>query len=216
LEQIVAKTAEGAKRGIVPYQELLNSELTLLRYKLELLEIPERLAPNPRGDEAPASPLAAADSRKARITQKETELRRAEALLKQNAISLEEIRRLKIDLARLKAEAATASGDYPAALWLYEGVVSEWEATVGGTKRLADRGTVGQSELRVAEVALAEARVDALKAGVRRQLAEIVRIREKELAEAKILFDAKAIPAEEVRNAEQALNAARVRLAEVR
>ena len=70
--------------------------------------------------------------------------------------------------------------------------------------------------MRTAEVALAEARVEALKAGVRRQLADLVRGREKELAEAKILFDAKGVPAEDVRKAEQALGAAKLRLAEER
>jgi hypothetical protein len=150
------------------------------------------------------------------VTQKETELRRAEALLKQNAISLEEIRRLKIDVARLRAEEATAAGDFPSAVGLYERVVAEWEATVAESKRLADRGTVARSELRLAEVALAEAKVDGLKAGVRRQLAEIVRIREKELAEAKILFDAKAIAAEDVRKAEHVLREAKLRLVDER
>ncbi|HKB06414.1 MAG TPA: sigma-70 family RNA polymerase sigma factor [Gemmataceae bacterium] len=216
LEQIVAQQAEWAKKGIVPYQALLNSELTLLRYELELLEIPNQTASTPPSDVVPPSPQATSDLRKALITQKETELRRAEALLKQNAISLEEVRRLKIDLAGLKAEEATAAGDHSAAVSLYEGIVAEWETTVAGTKRHADRGTVAQSELRLAEVALAEAKVDALKAGVRRQLAEIVRIREKELTEAKILFDAKSIASEDVRRVERALREAKRRLVDER
>jgi hypothetical protein len=73
-----------------------------------------------------------------------------------------------------------------------------------------------RAELRTVELALAEAKVEALKAGVRRQLADIVRLRQQELADAKTLFDAKAIPAEEVRKAEQAFTEAKLRLAEER
>jgi multidrug resistance efflux pump len=218
-EEIVAKTADGVKKGIVPQQELLNVQMKVLDYKLRLAELEDRPAAAPRS-EPPQADLGRrpgdAESRAALIALKETELSEAERLLKLNAISQEEVRRLKIDLARLKAEAATAAGDYPAAVGLYEGVVTEWEATVAGTKRLTERGTLAQAELRSAEVALAEAKVEALKAAVRRQLADILRVREKELAEAKTLFEAKVIPAEEVRKAEQALNAARLRLAEER
>jgi hypothetical protein len=95
-------------------------------------------------------------------------------------------------------------------------VVLELEGIAALTRTRVERKTAPKSELRAIEVALAEARVDALKVGVRRQLAEIVRAREQELAEAKSLFEAKAVAAEDVRKAEQALQQARLRLAEER
>ena len=66
------------------------------------------------------------------------------------------------------------------------------------------------------EVALAEAKAEALRAGVRQQLAKVVLLREQQVREAKKLFDAKAISAEEMRKAELALSEAKFRLAEAK
>jgi hypothetical protein len=63
------------------------------------------------------------------------------------------------------------------------------------------------------EVGLAEARVEALRAHVRRQLAEIVSVREADLKDARALADAKAMSAEDLRRAERALADAKARLA---
>jgi multidrug resistance efflux pump len=62
-------------------------------------------------------------------------------------------------------------------------------------------------------VALAESRIDALKAGVRQQLATILTAREEELRELRALQELKAVTSEEVRRAEQAVAEARARLA---
>jgi hypothetical protein len=216
-EEIVARTAERVRAGIVPSQELLNAERLLLEYKLKALELTPPPAADAQPDRAPADRrIQSAELRKAQIAQKLAELTRAEQLNKQNVVSAEEVRRLRIDLAAMKAESATAAGDHAAAAKEREAVVAEWEAVAVEARKRVEQRVGSRAELRTIEVALAEAKVEALQAGVRRQLAEIVRLREQELTEAKLLFESKAISSEELRKAAAALTAARLRLAESR
>jgi RNA polymerase sigma factor (sigma-70 family) len=216
-EEIVARTEEGVKKGIVPQQELFSAQMKVLEYKLRLAELEPRPAAEPRA-ERPAGDRgrAAGEARQAIIAQKETELRRAQALLRENAVSQEVVRHLKIGLCRLKGESAEAAGDHAAAVKFREEVVAEWEGIAAAMRRLADDRAVSQGAVRAVEAAVAEAKVDALKAAARQQLAEIVRIRERDLAEANKLFEARTVSAEVVRKAEQALHQARLRLAEER
>jgi RNA polymerase sigma factor (sigma-70 family) len=212
MEEIVQKTAEGVKKGIVPESELFNAECALLEYRYRLAELTHQANSDTRTDRK----AAVAERLKAEIDLKERELGRAKVLLREQAISQGEVRRLTIDLGRLKAAAAEAAGDFGESLRHREGVVAEHEALTTETKRLAARNTVSQAELRTAEVALAEARVEALAAGIRRQLAAVVELRDQEVRDARKLFDAKVISAVELRRAEQALAEARARLAQVR
>ncbi|MBO0698674.1 MAG: sigma-70 family RNA polymerase sigma factor, partial [Zavarzinella sp.] len=208
-EDVVQKTRDGVAKGIVPMGELVQAEFKLHEFKVRLLELPVNGPPDPR-----ARAVAAAE-RKAMIALKEHELAEAERNpLRQRIVSAEEVAQLRIDLGRLKADAATAAGDYSDAIKLREAVVLELEGIAALTRTRVDRKTAPKSELRAVELAVAEAKAEALKAGVRRQLAEIVRIREEELTEAKRLFEAKTITTEEVRKVEQALNQAKLRLAE--
>jgi RNA polymerase sigma factor (sigma-70 family) len=212
MEEIVQKTAEGVKKGIVPEQELFNAERDLLEYKYRLADLTHRTDSDPRADRK----AAIAERLKAEIDQKERELGRAKVLLREQAISQGEVRRLTIELGRLKAAAAEAAADYAAALRHREGVVAESEAQTSETKRLAERNVVSNAELRAAELALAEAKVEALAAGIRRQLAAVVELRDQEVRDARKLFEAKAITSEELRRAEQALAEAKARLAQGR
>jgi RNA polymerase sigma factor (sigma-70 family) len=209
VEQIVRQTEEGVKKGIVPQQELHNAQLKLLEYKFKLIEIT-----GPPADPRASAPAAPPPVRlEADIDHKKAELDRAEALAKQKVISQEEVRRLRIDLARLRAGAATAAGDFGGALKQREAVVAELDAQATAVRELVERKVASQSALPAIGVALAEARVEALRAGVRRQLAEIVAVREAEVKKTRVLHEAKAISAEELRQAERALAEAKARLA---
>ena len=54
--------------------------------------------------------------------------------------------------------------------------------------------------------------IERLRTEIRKQLADIVSIRERELKDAKTLFESKAISAEELRRAERAASEANARL----
>jgi hypothetical protein len=204
-EDVVQRCREAVARGIIPMSELANAEFALHEFKLKLLELPDR----------PADARArAAAEREAMIALKEHELAQAESsALRRRVVSPEEMAQLRVDVGRLKAEAATAAGDYAAAVKHREGVVAEFEALAALARARVERKSAPRAELRAAEVALAEARAEALKAGVRRQLAEIVALREAELKEARALADAKAITAENLRQVELAVAEAKARLA---
>ncbi|HKB04775.1 MAG TPA: sigma-70 family RNA polymerase sigma factor [Gemmataceae bacterium] len=211
LEEIVQKTEDGVKKGIVPEQELLNAQVTLINAKLKVAEL---------GD-GPATPPARPDpdrikALKALLTLSEQELSRAEALLKSKAISQEEVRTLRIEVARRQADLAEATGDYAAAARHREAIVAGTEEGAKFSRELAKIGAASQGEIRAQEIAVAEARVEALKTGIRLQLAQIVAAREKDLADAKAMYQAKALSAEELRKVEKALAEARQRLAEGR
>jgi len=212
MEEIVQKTTEGVKKGDVPEGELFNAERALLEYKYRLAELTHQADSDPRAD----AKTTVAERLKAEIAQKDRELGRAKVLLREQAISQGEVRRLTIEVGRLKAAAADLAGDYAAALRHREGVVAETEAQTTETKRLAERSGVSIAEVRAAEVALAEAKVEALAAGIRRQLAAVVELRDQEVRDARKLFDAKVISVEELRRAEQALTEAKARLAQGR
>ena len=203
MEEIVEKTAEGVRKGIIPQQELLNAERTVLEYKFKLLEI------------LPASRSLPSlqESRKASIEARERELARAEILLKQKVISLMEVQRLRVILSRLRAEESESLGEYATALKQREAAVAELAAIQAATKKLHEQGAASGTELRAINVAVAEAKVDLLQTETRRHLADIVAIREQELREAKALLEAKLGPIEEVRKAELALAEAKARLA---
>jgi len=212
MEEIVQKTTEGVKKGDVPEGELFNAERALLEYKYRLAELTHQADSDPRAD----AKTTVAERLKAEIAQKDRELGRAKVLLREQAISQGEVRRLTIEVGRLKAAAADLAGDYAAALRHREGVVAETEAQTTETKRLAERSGVSIAEVRAAEVALAEAKVEALAAGIRRQLVAVVELRDQEVRDARKLFDAKVISVEELRRAEQALTEAKARLAQGR
>jgi len=212
MEQIVEKTGEGVRKGIVPHQELLNAEQRVLEYKFKLAALTNASNAEQKKD----ATATLVDRLKSEIDLKDKELARAEALFKQQAIAQEELRRLRIDLGRLKAEAAEAAGDYAGSATFRDRVVGEWEAIATTHRNLMERGAISRSEVRTVEVAVAEARVASLQANVRKQLAHVVGLREQELRDARALFDAKAVSAEEVRTIERALNAARARLADGR
>jgi RNA polymerase sigma factor (sigma-70 family) len=212
MEQIVEKTAEGVRKGIVPQQELFNAERSVLEYKFKLAALTDAANAEQKKD----TKATLADRLKTDIDHKERELARAEVLFKQKAISQEEVRRLRIDLGQLKANAAEVAGDFDGAVKHSDGVVGEWEAILSMYRTIMERGATSRAELRAVEVAVAEARVAALQANVRKQLAQVVALREQELRDARALFDGKAISAEEVRTIERALTAARARLAEGR
>jgi len=206
MEEIVEKTAEGVRKGIIPQQELLNAERTVLEYKFKLLEI----LPAAR---SPASPT---QSRKASVEARERELARAEILLKQKVISLMEVQRLRALLSRLRAEEAESLDEYARALKHREASVAELLAVHAATKQMHEQGTASRTDLRAINLAVAEAKVDLLQTETRRHLAEIVAIREQELREAKALLEAKLSPIEEVRKAELGLAEAKARLAKGR
>ena len=208
LEEIVARTEEGVKRGIVPEKELLNAQVKLLEYKFKLVELagPTAKDPRPAGAKAIAPGPAVLDAQ-------EQAVERALKAATQNTISQQEVRKLKIDLARTRAEVASARGDLAAATKHREAVVCELETQLTATRAMIERSGAARSELRAAEVALAEARVDALRAAVRQQLAAIVALREEDLREARARYEAKVGSASEVRQAEVGLAEAKARLA---
>jgi multidrug resistance efflux pump len=147
------------------------------------------------------------------IADKLKELERAEALLKQHAISLEEIRRLRVDLNCLQAQAATARGDYSEAARQLDAAVAEIEADAAAIRAGVERKTNPRSAQRTIDVELAKARVEALQAHIRQQLATIVSAREEELRELRALSDSKAVTSDEIQRAERALSEAKARLA---
>jgi hypothetical protein len=206
MEDIVARTDEGVQRKIIPQQELLNAQLKLLEFKFKLAELSGPPAPSP----AAGSPAGKAETG---VAAAERDLARAEALYKQKVISAAEVRPLRVDLNRLRAHAATARGDHAEAAKQLDAAVAEIEDRAADVRAGVERQTNPRSELRMVEVGLAEARVEALRAHVRRQLAEIVTVREAELKELRALADAKAISAEELRQAERAVADAKARLA---
>ena len=83
-------------------------------------------------------------------------------------------------------------------------------------KKSVDGGTALLAELRTINVAVAEANVEASRTETRRQLADIVAIREQELNEARDLFGAKKLTQAELRKAEDALAEAKARLAKAK
>jgi RNA polymerase sigma factor (sigma-70 family) len=201
LQTLLDRTEVAFKQGTAGESEVLNARVRLNEAKLKLLELADQPLPT------------AAREYAAVIAAKENELARAETLHKQGTISVEELRRLRIDLHRLKAEAATAQGDYGVAAKERGAVVAEFDASANDMRTLVENKTAPRAELRRTEVALAEARVEALKAGVRQQLASIVAAREDDLREVRALQESKSVSIEEVRRAEQALAQARARLA---
>jgi RNA polymerase sigma factor (sigma-70 family) len=207
LERIVQKIEEEVKKGLAPEVDLLNAQATLNNYKLKRLNMLDTpVAPDPRHIEA----------LKALVTQTERELTRAEALLKSNAVSQDEVRRLRVEHARRQADLAEATGGHATAAKHREAVVIGSEEGAKLARAMAERGAVSQAEVRAQEVAVAEAKVEALKAGIRLQLAQIVAVREKDFADAKAMYQAKTLSAQELRRIEQALIDAKRRLAEGR
>ena len=176
LEDIVAQTEEGVRRQIIPQQELLNAQLKLLEYKFKLAELSGPAAPRPTA----GSPAGKAETD---VAAAERDLARAESLFKQKVIPAADVRRLRVELNRLRALAATARGEYAEAAKQLDAAVAEIEAHAADIRAAVERRISPQSELRTVEVGLAEARVEALRAHVRRQLAEIVVAREAELKE---------------------------------
>jgi len=207
MEDIVAQTEEGARRKIIPEQELLNSQLKLLEYKFKLTELSGRPVPAPS---AAGSPVEMAETG---VPAAERDLARAEAMYKQKIISATEVREARVKLIRLRAQAAVARGDRAEAARQLDAAVAEIEAHTADVRAGVEKRTSPRSELRMVEVGLAEARVEALRAHVRRQLAEIVAVREAELKEVRALADAKSISVEELRQAERAHADAKARLA---
>lgn len=206
-EDIVRQVRTGVARGIVPTSELIQTEYLLHELKVKLHELPDQPA-----DEARTR--AAAAERQAMIALKERELGRAEEnSLNRRLVSAEEITQLRVDLGRLKADAATASGDHATAVKLREGVVTELEAVAALARVRVERKTAPRSELRAAELAVAEARVEILRAGIRRQLAEIVAARELDVKAARAAHERGVIPAVQVQQAEVRLAEAKARLA---
>ena len=214
MEEIVATKRDGVRKGVTPRSELLEAERAVLEYKVKLLELPGR-APETK-PAAKRDPVVAIDELHELAKQKEAALNRAETLFKQKAVSLQEIRRMRGEMSRIKAELAEKSDDYAAALKHREAVVGGWEAELADAKKLFERSAISRGEVRAIEVSLAEAKVEAHRTAVRMHLAEIVSAREQELKEAKTLLDIRAISAEEVHKAEQALSQAKLRLSESR
>jgi hypothetical protein len=213
MEEIVATKREGVRKGVTPQSELLEAERGVLEYKVKLIEFPDRA---PETKPAANRKPVALDELYDLAKQKEAALNRAEALFKQSTISLQEIRRLRAEMSRIKAELAEKSDDFAAALKHREAVVGGWEAEAADAKKLFESSAISRGEVRAIAVSLAEARVESHRTAVRMHLAEIVAAREQELKEAKTLFDIRAISAEEVHKAEQALSLAKLRLTESR
>jgi RNA polymerase sigma factor (sigma-70 family) len=213
MEEIVAAKRDGVRKGVIPQSELLEAERAVLEYKVKLLELPDQPAASPRGFKR--DPVAI-DELHELVKQKEAALNRAEALFKQSAVSLQEIRQLRAEMSRIKAAVAEQSGDYAAALKHREAVVGGWENEAADAKKLYERNSISRAEVRAIEVSLAEAKVEVHRTAVRKHLAEIVSVREQELKDARTLFDIRAISTEELRKAEQALSQAKLRLAESR
>jgi multidrug resistance efflux pump len=212
LEMIVTQTAEGVKKGIIPKMELLNAEATLLHYKFQLAELTVSAPAHPKGEDR----LTAIALREIAVRQKEANLKRAEVLYKQKVVSLEELQQIRIELAQSRAELSTAEGDHGAAVSHRDAVVKELEDVLRDTKSLFERKVASAESVRKAEAALAEAKIAAMQGGIRKQLADLVNIREQDLKSAKAMFDAKVASVEELRKAEQALAEAKLRLAEGR
>jgi RNA polymerase sigma factor (sigma-70 family) len=207
LERALQLAEDGLKKGLTAETEVIAARLRLNEYKLKLLELPEHA---PAAEKRPAESDA---SRQSQINQREIELARAKDLVKAKAIPSEDLRRMRFDLEQLKAEAAEAQGDYAAALKHHEAAVGELEAQRTAIKALVDRRVASQSELRLVDVGLAEAKIQALEAGIRKHLADVVAVREHELQEAKVLFDSKSISVEVLQKFERALEQAKSRLA---
>jgi RNA polymerase sigma factor (sigma-70 family) len=214
MEEIVAAKRDGVRKGVIPQSELLEAERAVLEYKVKLLELPDQ---HPANRPTPSrDPVVVLDELNDLAQRKEEDLNRAEVLFKQNAISLQEIRQRRAAMSQLRAEVAEQSGDYAAALKHREAVVGGWENEAADAKKLYERSAISRAEVRAIEVSLAEAKVEAHRTAVRKHLAEIVSVREQEFKDARTLFDIRAISAEELRKAEQALSHAKLRLAESR
>jgi hypothetical protein len=127
-----------------------------------------------------------------------------------------EVRQARIELARLQAQAATALGEYADAVRHRDTAAKEAEALTNAVRTLVEGQQVAQSELRTAEVALAEARIELYRAETRAQLAKIVSVREAELQPLKLWSEragGRVAPAEDLLRAERALAEAKARLA---
>lgn len=203
LEEIVRRTEESVKRGIVPQQELLNSEATLARYKYQLVDLIEQAKERAAGARDPRrAALDAPDpSQKAVIAQERKriigaiarELERADSPAGRKTTSSEEIRALRVRLARLRADAAEAEGDYAISVQEHEAIVAEAERGLAERKKLFEQRATSQAELREAERSLAEAKIGLHQANIQWQLAQIVAHREADLKDARKLLDLKAI-----------------------
>jgi RNA polymerase sigma factor (sigma-70 family) len=213
LERALKLTEDAFKQGAAAESEVIAARVKLNEYKLKLLELRDAPASASRAKELPAS---RDDVWTAQLNLKEAELARAEQLFKQKVVSTEELRRLRMDLARLKADAAEAKGDYDAAVKHREAVLVEFRQIVDETRKLVERKAVSQGELHEIEIAFSEAMIERLRTEIRKQLADIVTMREREFKEAKTLYESKAISMEELHRAERTLHEAKARLSAAR
>jgi RNA polymerase sigma factor (sigma-70 family) len=226
LEEIVRQTEEMVKRGIVPQQELLNSQATLARYKYELVDLIEQAkecaagARDPRRAALdapdPREKAVAAEERKRIIGAIASELERAESPAGRKTTSAKAIRALQVRLSRLRADAAEAEGDYATSVREHEAIVAEGERGLAEAKKLFEQRTTFRAELREAERSLAEAKIGFHQGHIRSQLAQIVAHRTADLKDARKLLELKAISAVDFAQAERALEDAKLRLAEGR
>lgn len=209
LERAFKLTEEAVKKGAASETDLIAAKVKLNEHKLKLLQL-DKVAP------AENSSSEAIDSdakrRQAAIEQSSVELNRAEKLFKQNVLTLDELRRRRIVLSRLKAENAESMGDYVGAVRYREESLVEWRTLVESIRKLHDEKRASVSELRTAEIMLAEANIVRLQTEVRKLLSDIVAAREKDFHDAKALYEAKAISTEELRRAERAVSEAKARL----
>lgn len=213
LEEIVKQTEAGVNRGIIPVAELLNSQSTLYRYQFELAQMiaeARETAPTNRKENATIEAM------RATVKLKEAEFARIEELFKHKVVAQEDVRKLRMETSRSRSELATAEGDHALAVQHREAVVSETETFLKEVQSLFAKKVASSEDVRKARVAVADAKIELMRAGVRKQLADLVLIREEELEATKAMYNAKTGSVEELHKAEKALAEAKLRLAEGR
>ncbi|HVK07855.1 MAG TPA: sigma-70 family RNA polymerase sigma factor [Gemmataceae bacterium] len=200
LEQVEA----GHKQGTIPEAEVLHHQVVALRTRFDLL-----------GLDAATDPKAAAERGKLRddlVALLDRRVALAEAANRKGVVPDVEVWNVRAETANQKAALADALGEYALAVRLRTEAADRAEAVLKTTADARRQMLIPESEVRQAQLAAAAARADLHRAALRKELADVVTIREADLAALRAV--ASKVPAKSIQAAERALAEARAKLAE--
>jgi RNA polymerase sigma factor (sigma-70 family) len=204
LTAILERTEEGVKRNVVPEIELVQARQRVLQARIELLRLDAR-----------SDPKVAAQQKEVQdqiVDLLDRTVALAEQGYRRGVIPVIELKRTRADAAVTKAELQEAVGRFDQAVGHREAAVKELDAILQTTQVGNQQGMISAAALREALLAVAEAKANAHRTALRKELAEIVTIREAELAALRPV--ASKVPASKIRAAERALADAKAKLAE--
>jgi RNA polymerase sigma factor (sigma-70 family) len=208
LTAILKQTEVGRDRTLVPEIEFVQAQLRVLQVRFELL-----------GLDAQSDPKVAAQQKEVQdqiVDLLDRTVALAEQGYRRGVIPVVELKRTRADAAVTKAELQEAVGRFDRAVGHREAAVKELDAILQTTQAGNQQGMISAASLREALLAVAEAKANAHRTALRKELAEIVTLREEDVRALKKRANTGAAAREEVRRAEQSLAEARARLAEGR